>query len=128
MHELTVVSSLLNAVTEHVRAYHKKSQDKKVWINAEGENCSRVTAIIVEVGEMTCIDPSRLTFCFEQLKQRCGFGNAALKVVFKKAEMLCEGCQSLYHPDYPNQICKCGSSKRSVLSGNQLHLTEIEIS
>ena len=127
MHELTVVSSLLNAVTEHVRAYHETSQDKKAWINEEGENCERVTAIIVEVGEMTCIDPSRLTFCFEQLKQRCGFGNAVLKVIFRKAEMVCEGCKSRYHPDYPNQMCACGSSQRTVVSGDQLHLTEIEI-
>ncbi|MEW9798328.1 hydrogenase maturation nickel metallochaperone HypA/HybF [Alteromonas sp. CYL-A6] len=110
MHELSVITALIDAVAHYQHAEHD----------------SDVGAISVEVGQLTCVDKDRLQFCFDMVKEDAGLATAALRLETVPAVARCLVCYSEFTVSRTGEPCPCGSYQYELLSGNELNLTKIE--
>lgn len=110
MHELSVIKALIEAV----EGYKQSEQARKV------------KTVRIEVGSMTCVDPERLLFCFDMVREDAGLKQAELRIDPVKASVKCQVCGHHFDIDRIGEPCECGSYQQDMLSGNELNLTEIE--
>ena len=110
MHELSVIKALLDSVKQY-----KAEQIQQ-----------QVKSIRIEVGEMSCVDPDRLQFCFDMVREEAGMNEAALNIDSVKATAKCNACGNRFELSRIGEPCPCGSYEHDMLSGNELNLTEIE--
>lgn len=112
MHELSVIKALVDAINRHID---------------EGQQ-QGVGQVTVEVGSLTCVDPGRLVFCFDLIKQAAGFGQTSLRVKKVQARAKCQDCGQTFVFAHYGQSCACGSADYQLTTGKELQLTEIELS
>ncbi|MCG8671368.1 MAG: hydrogenase maturation nickel metallochaperone HypA [Pseudomonadales bacterium] len=108
MHELSLVTSLLEQVQKHAEDQPVKS-------------------ITVRVGVMTCVDPGALKFCFDATKEEAGLDRCELIIDRQFADGLCRQCGKTFQLETALQPCDCGSLDIDVSGGSDLLLTELEI-
>ncbi|WP_163833773.1 hydrogenase maturation nickel metallochaperone HypA/HybF [Spartinivicinus ruber] len=106
MHELSIIQALL----QQLRPYTDKNI-RKIWI---------------EVGGLSCVDPDRLQFCFEIVKQQADLAEAELVIDNPRGQARCNNCQKLFELVRLGLPCPCGSYDYTLISGRQLILTEME--
>lgn len=105
MHELSVVRALLS----QLRPYRQRM----------------IARVRIEVGAMSCVDPERLQFCFDMVRDEAGLHDAELVIDVVPAQAQCRGCGRHFAPAGPGDACPCGSYDYTLISGWQLLLTEI---
>ena len=110
MHELSVIKALLKAVNDNLAEHHNR----------------QVKTITIEVGKMTCVEPQRLQFCFDMVKEEAGFNNTLLTISSVVAKAQCQACGNIFELERPGQPCGCGSYQYWLEGGDELNLTEIE--
>ncbi|MDE1460816.1 hydrogenase maturation nickel metallochaperone HypA [Spartinivicinus poritis] len=106
MHELSIIQALL----QQVRPYTDKN----------------IRRICIEVGGLSCVDPDRLQFCFEMVKEEAALSKAELVIDNPCGQARCNNCQKLFELVRLGLPCPCGSYNYTLISGQQLTLTEIE--
>lgn len=106
MHELSLVKSLLQQV--------KPYQDRPI------------KKVVLEVGTMTCVDPERLVFCFDMVKEEAGLSDANLQINMQQAIAKCQQCDREFKLQQLGQPCECGSYHYTIGTGRDLNLIEIE--
>ncbi|MCC2615585.1 hydrogenase maturation nickel metallochaperone HypA [Aestuariibacter halophilus] len=109
MHELSVVQALLDTVKQY-----QTPQDRGI------------AGITVAIGSLTCVDPERLQFCFDAVREEAGLAAAQLHITPVQARGRCKVCGQDVEIQQLGQACHCGSYRFDMLSGNELNLTEIE--
>ncbi|MBU2712307.1 hydrogenase maturation nickel metallochaperone HypA [Zooshikella harenae] len=106
MHEL----SIINALLKYIQPYLNR----------------KIKCIKIEVGSMSCIDPERLIGCFDWVKATAGLSDTQLIIDHHPAKASCQQCHQDFSLTQLGQPCPCGSYDYTLLSGQQLTLTEIE--
>ena len=113
MHELGIVFYIIRDV-------------KKV---AEENGVKHVSAVVMNIGEVSTVVPEYLTDCWiwaadkEEILKGC-----ELKVNVMKAVTYCENCGTEYSTIEFGRTCpKCGSEKTYLLKGNEVEIKEIEV-
>ena len=114
MHELGVVFYVVKDV-------------KKV---AEENHVEKVSAVTLEIGEVSGILHDYLTDCWNWAKTKEPLmEEAALKIEQIEAVTFCEECQKEYPTVEHGKICPyCGSENTYLLRGNEFLIKEIEVS
>ena len=113
MHELGIVFYIIKDV-------------KKV---AEENRVDHVSAVVMNIGEVSTVVPEYLTDCWrwaadkEPLLKGC-----ELKVNTLPAVSFCEDCRTEYPTVQYGKTCpKCQSDKTFLLKGNEIEIKEIEV-
>lgn len=108
MHELAITEGIVAGVLERMGA-------------------TRVSRVIVEVGELCAVVPESIQFCFELCAQGTSLEGATLELVAVPGRGRCHQC-GLEVP-MPNLIaqCSCGGFQLEVKSGQELRVRAVEV-
>jgi hydrogenase nickel incorporation protein HypA/HybF len=113
MHELGIVFYIIRDV-------------KKV---AEQNQVEHVSAVVMDIGEVSTVVPEYLTDCWrwaadkEEMLRGC-----ELKVNLLPAVSYCEDCQREYPTVQYGKTCpNCQSERTYLLKGNEIEIKEIEV-
>ena len=112
MHELSIAENIIKIVSSSYKG--------------EKEN---IKSIIVNVGELTGIQPESLVYIFNLIKNEYRLINTELKVNLIRCKLICEDCGSVnenYRLDVKEKCPSCGSDELSIIGGNELVLLSIE--
>ena len=112
MHELGVATRIADVVTRVV----------------EENAATRAGEITVEIGVLSCIDPSSLTFCFEAITKGTALESARLKIEKIEPRARCRTCGEEYEVRMDDFRCRaCGSVDFDMLTGRELSIREVEV-
>mgnify|MGYP002627204422 CR=1 FL=1 len=113
MHELGIVFYIIRDV--------KKA--------AEENGVSRVSAVVMDIGEVSTVVPEYLADCWRWAADREDLlRGAELKVNRLPAVSWCDDCKSEYETVRHGRTCPvCGSGNTWLLRGNEVSIKEIEV-
>ena len=111
MHELGVVFHVIKSVNRI----------------AEENGVSRVSAVTIELGEVSSVIPDYLLDCWKwAVSKETVMKDAALIIEPIRAETFCEDCKGVYGTVAHGKICPyCGSEHTYLLRGNEFILKNI---
>mgnify|MGYP002624016534 FL=1 len=113
MHELGIVFYIIRDV--------KKA--------AEENHVSRVSAVVMNIGEVSTIVPEYLTDCWRWAADKEEIlKGAELKINIIPAVTHCDGCGNNYPTIAHGKTCPhCGSERTWLMRGNEVEIKEIEV-
>jgi hydrogenase nickel incorporation protein HypA/HybF len=108
MHELAVMESVVAAVAERVGA-------------------GRVKVVRLEVGRLSAVVPEALRFCFDICAQGTVLEGASLEMALIPGRGQCRTCGATRVIGSYADVCPCGASDLTVLSGEELRVKNVEV-
>lgn len=111
MHEMSLMSELFKIIQEYVSEY----------------NLSKVSRVMLKIGEMTCVEDSSLEYTFHLFARGTEVEGAEL--VLKRIDAVCECqfCGERYKVDYTDKLCPaCRNYNYNLISGDELLLESLE--
>ena len=108
MHELAITEGLVDAVTERLPG-------------------QRVTRVRLEIGALSGVVADSVLFCFDLVTDGTDLEGATLEIAQCPAVCSCRVCGSEFEPDGPIAICPCGSAEVTVLAGQDLKITSVQV-
>lgn len=112
MHELSLAQNIIEIIQQSVPHAHHRD----------------VRSVCVRVGAFTNVLADSLVFCFEALRPDAGMDEAQLEIVHVPARVTCQRCDTTEVLDELLPLCpQCGSRSVTVIEGNELLVTSIEI-
>lgn len=111
MHELSIASNLMDIVKQAI----------------DGQSVSRVTSLLIVIGEMSTVVPDCLTFAFEIMSK--GSVAEGARLDFEKKPLIgkCGDCGKEFHVENYVFLCpECESRNVEILSGREFMLKSIE--
>ena len=112
MHELGIVFHIIKSVEKVGEENHLK----------------QVSAVILEVGEVSTIVDTYLTDCWKWASKKSELlKDAELRIEKLPAVSICEDCGKTYATVEYEKICPfCKSENTHLVSGNEINIKEIE--
>lgn len=112
MHELSLAENLISLVEAVGRR----------------ESAGRIAVVVIEVGELSAIEPDALGFAFDVVKTGGLAKSARLDIVVIPGEGRCGRCgEEAAMPTLYAPCPACGSHEREVLKGREMRVREILI-
>ena len=108
MHELAIVQSLVEAVTERT-----------------GE--ARVATVHVRVGRLSGVLPGAMRFCFELVVAGTPLEGAGLDIEQPEGRALCRACGDEFAVPDVVLLCDCGSADVVVTAGRELTVSSVRL-
>lgn len=108
MHELALTDGVVQLVRERL-----------------GER--RVARVRLEVGRLVAVVPDALRFCFDVCTRGTTLDGARLDIDEVRARIRCRRCGDESEPDDAVPLCPCGSADVAIVAGNELRITEVEV-
>jgi len=108
MHELALVQSVVEMVTEHA------------------QGC-RVRRVKLEIGKFTCVMPDAIRFCFDVVAAGTPLEGACLEIVEIEAWARCRVCGETFVQETLWTGCRCGTQDCERISGDELRIREYEL-
>lgn len=108
MHELAITEGVVDAVTERLPG-------------------QRVTCVRLEIGALSGVVADSVRFCFDLVTEGTDLEGAALEISQAPAECHCRVCGGDFEPDGPFVMCPCGSAEVTVLAGQGLKITSVQV-
>jgi hydrogenase nickel incorporation protein HypA/HybF len=88
----------------------------------------RVSAVRVELGALSCVEPQALEFCFDATMRGSLAEGARLEIMTTPGEAWCMPCGKTVALARIGEACpECGSYQLQVSRGEAMRVTEIEI-
>ncbi len=112
MHEMSIAQSIINIVDEYMSE----------------EDGRKLIEVAVEVGELVAVVPESLTFCYEALVDSTPYQGSKLLINVLPLQARCSHCDHTFRIEKFNFICpNCKSNQISVLSGQELRISHLEV-
>ncbi|MDD2732997.1 MAG: hydrogenase maturation nickel metallochaperone HypA [Desulfuromonadaceae bacterium] len=109
MHEMSIAQGIIELCLDH----------------AGGR---RVSSLDVEIGELGSVVPEAIEFCFEACSRNTLLEGARLNIVRIPGMGLCLDCHQETRLTELYGACEqCGSSRVTIVSGEELRVREIEV-
>lgn len=108
MHELAITQSVVDAVAERLAG-------------------QRVTCVRLEIGTLSGVVADSVRFCFDLVAEGTTLEGAALEITEPRATCECRACRKVFEPAGPVLLCPCGSAEVTVLSGQDLRITSVQV-
>ncbi len=108
MHELSITQSVVDTIAERMDG-------------------ARITGVRLEIGRISGVLPDQIRFCFELVCAGTTLEGAWLDIVEPPGRARCRACATEFEPDSPIMLCRCGSADVSVLGGQELRITAVEV-
>ena len=113
MHELAICQALLD----------------QVHALARQENAAAVTAITIEVGPLSGVEPSLLARAYSLARMNTLAEDAELIVNASPVRVTCEECGAETAASANNLVCgECGNWRTRLVAGDELTLVRVELS
>lgn len=113
MHEVAIVQSLIEQVSEEVR---------------RGGHRGRVTRLQLVIGRLSGVHADSIRFAFEMLGPGTIVEPAQLDIVEPRAECVCQACHARQPiEDLALRCPQCGSGEVRIEGGRELLLQTIEV-
>jgi hydrogenase nickel incorporation protein HypA/HybF len=110
MHEVSIASSLLELVDEHVRAHA----------------ASRVLRVHVRIGEQSGVEPELLRSAWELVREGSPAAEADLELHAVPVRWECRACEKTLLPTITLRCPDCGAAAH-LAAGSELFLDRIEL-
>lgn len=111
MHEMSIAENIIEIVQQHL------PKDEEV----------KVRSVALRVGALAGVVPESLEFCFTALTTNTQLEGARLVMCRVPLAATCRSCGVTSEIDLGSFICpSCKNSDIEVISGTELHVTEIE--
>lgn len=118
MHELSMVSAILDTVIH----------------SAEKSNAIEVLEVVIEIGELTMLNPEQVSFLLDVLKEDTIAKNAEFKLIEIPLEIKCHSCgyegNTKNEGDHYAAIFKCpecGEHKVEITDGKECLVKNIKV-
>ena len=111
MHELSLAQSMLAIVEESARRGGYR----------------RIATIRLEIGQLSCVMPEALRFCFDSVTRGSIAEGARLDIVDIPGEGRCPQCEQYSAMDEPYGVCPDCSSPLLVTAGTEMRVKELEV-
>lgn len=112
MHEMALAESIVQLVEETAKREHAK----------------RVKLVVLEIGQLSSVEPEALKFCFDAVTQDSIAQGAALEVVAVPGAGWCLVCAKTVPLQEIYGACpQCGSHQVQASAGTEMRVKEIEI-
>lgn len=108
MHEMAITQSVVELVAERT----------------EGR---RVAVVRLQVGALSGVVPDAMAFCFELIAAGTTLEGAVLEFDRVLGQARCHTCGQEFGLDSLILLCPCGSADVSVISGQELLVTSVEM-
>ena len=112
MHELAIAQGVLDIAETQARRH----------------DASRVSAIHLEIGSLSCVDVQALQFCFDAVTRGTIAQRATLDIDRIAGEAWCMACGAAVPLQTLGDACpRCGGYQLTVTRGEEMRVKEIEI-
>jgi len=112
MHELGVVMEVVKTVEEY----------------ASSEGLGRVSAVVLQIGELSSMIPRYVEACYPAACDGTTLEGSVLKIEILPANGRCTGCGRIYNVPGNDGVCPfCGARDREMLGGREFLIKEIEL-
>lgn len=112
MHEMSITLETVKLVVEQ----------------AEKQGFKKVTAVWLEIGELSCIEADAIQFCFDIATRETLAEGAKLHIIIVPGEAWCFKCDKTVLLPKRGEACPhCGGYQLNVMQGNELRVKEIEV-
>jgi hydrogenase nickel incorporation protein HypA/HybF len=113
MHELSIVNSIVEIATEH----------------AQQHGATRVDAITLRIGALSCVHKSSLEFSFELVAKDTLLEGARLRFIDVPVTIYCGRCNGEFQlPGIQQFRCpRCNTPSAEIRQGRELDVDSIEI-
>jgi len=112
MHEMSLAEGVLQLVEDTARR----------------ENAQRVKLVVLEIGQMSSVEPEALKFCFEVVTRGSLADGAALEIAEVPGAGWCMQCAATVPMRELFGACpNCGSYQVQATGGTEMRVKEIEI-
>ena len=112
MHEVALAQSIVEIVREQARA----------------SDVRRVKTVHLRVGALANVEPDALCFGFESAARGTVAEGALLEIVRTRGEALCARCGRDVEVESRLSLCPaCGSGQLLITGGEELRVTELEV-
>jgi hydrogenase nickel incorporation protein HypA/HybF len=108
VHELAITEGLVDAVTERLPG-------------------ARVTCVRLEIGALSGVVADSVRFCFDLVTAGTDLEGAKLEIFRLPGLCQCRACGHDFEPDGPFTLCPCGSAEVTVLAGQDLKITSVQV-
>ena len=108
MHELAIAEGLVDTVTGRLPD-------------------ARITCVRLEIGALSGVVADSVRFCFDLVTEGTNLEGASLEISQPPARCSCRVCGSEFEPDGPIALCPCGSAEITVLAGQDLLITSVQV-
>jgi hydrogenase nickel incorporation protein HypA/HybF len=112
MHELSLAERLLEIIEDAARA----------------DGFSRVSKVIVEIGQLAVVEPEAMRFCFDAVVQGSLADGAQLEIVEVPGSGWCATCAATVPMPELIAVCpRCGAYPLQANGGKELKLRTLEV-
>jgi hydrogenase nickel incorporation protein HypA/HybF len=121
MHEVAVMSSILEAVREELKKHH----------------ILKVEEVLLAVGEMTFLGVDQLNFAFEVLTKGTDLDGSTLVIEKEEVEVSCLSCgyrgraayheDEMYHSQIPTLNCPTCGKRVQIIKGKSCMVRSIKV-
>jgi hydrogenase nickel incorporation protein HypA/HybF len=112
MHELSIAQNIVEIIQKNI--------PEPEW--------EHVFKVHLKIGELGGVVPESLEFSFQAITSESPLRHARLDIESVPFRVQCYNCKAITENEAGFVICeKCGSTNTKVISGSELHVTEIEI-
>ncbi len=108
MHELAITESIVDAVSTRLPD-------------------ARIECVRLEIGALSGVVADSVRFCFDLVTEGTNLQGARLEITEPPARCHCAACGADFEPVAPIAICPCGSADVTVLSGQELKITSVQV-
>ena len=112
MHELSLCESILDTLQQQAKV----------------QNYQKVTAVWLEIGALSGVDPEAIRFSFDIVVQNSLAENALLHIINVPGQAWCMLCSTNVTVQHLYDQCPvCGSHQLQVNQGDQMRIQELEV-
>lgn len=112
MHEMSLAEGIIELVEDTARREH----------------ATRVSLIVLEIGQLASVEPEALRFCFDAITRGGVADGATLEIVTVPGAGWCSECAATVPLDERWRDCpRCGSAQVEPTAGTEMRLREIAI-
>jgi hydrogenase nickel incorporation protein HypA/HybF len=112
MHEMSLAENVLQIIEEA----------------AQHQSFTRVKTVWLEIGQLTCVEPEALRFCFDVVMHGSIAQHAKLEIIDILGLGWCKTCMQEVPMATLYGVCsQCGNFELEVLCGDTLRVKELEV-
>src|SRR2546429_6863717 len=108
MHELAITEGVVDAVTGRLPD-------------------ARITCVRLEIGALSGVVADAVRFCFDLATEGTNLEGATLEITEPPGLCGCRVCGVNFEPDGPIALFPCGSAEGTVLAGQDLTITSVQV-
>ncbi|MDP1594335.1 MAG: hydrogenase maturation nickel metallochaperone HypA [Gallionella sp.] len=112
MHEMSLAENVLQIIEE----------------SACAQNFRRVRGVVLEIGQLSAVEPDAMRFCFDVVMRGTLAEGAVLQIIETPGAGRCLACGATVVMQEQYGLCpSCGSPRLEITAGNQMRVKDLAV-